>query len=198
MTSTLEQNLQTLQHSLSDALANSSSKEQLELVRQEFFGKKSNLSSLSQQLGSLDADARKAQGAIIHAARTAMQNAFDARKASLDDALLAQLLAAEQVDISLGGNGQLVGSLHPVTQVMDRINGFFTRAGFTISSGPEVETDYYNFEALNIPSHHPARAMHDTFYFDVNHLLRTHTSSVQILTMQTQQPHIRIISPGRV
>ncbi len=96
------------------------------------------------------------------------------------------------------GRGQRVGTVHPVTQVQERICQFFTKAGFTVATGPEVEDDYHNFEALNIPGHHPARAMHDTFYFDANHLLRTHTSGVQIRTMETSQPPIRIVCPGRV
>jgi len=102
------------------------------------------------------------------------------------------------VDITLPGRGQTIGSIHPVTQVQERICQFFTKAGFVIETGPEVEDDYHNFEALNIPGHHPARAMHDTFYFDATHLLRTHTSGVQIRTMETQQPPIRIVCPGRV
>ena len=107
-------------------------------------------------------------------------------------------MASETIDITLPGRGQQVGSIHPVTQVQERICQFFTKAGFTVATGPEVEDDYHNFEALNIPGHHPARAMHDTFYFDVNHLLRTHTSGVQIRTMETQQPPIQIVCPGRV
>ena len=107
-------------------------------------------------------------------------------------------LESERVDVTLAGRGQLPAGLHPVTRVMNRITEFFTQAGFQVAAGPEVEDDFHNFEALNIPSHHPARAMHDTFYFDAHRLLRTHTSPVQIRVMEQQQPPIRIVCPGRV
>ena len=113
-------------------------------------------------------------------------------------AALNRQLEAERIDVTLAGRGQLAAGLHPVTRVMNRITEFFTHAGFQVASGPEVEDDFHNFEALNIPSHHPARAMHDTFYFDAHRLLRTHTSPVQIRVMEQQKPPIRIVCPGRV
>ena len=134
----------------------------------------------------------------MHQVREAINGALNARQTELQQAALNAQLSAETIDISLPARGQAIGSVHPVTQVMERISGFFTRAGFNVERGPEVEDDYHNFEALNIPSHHPARAMHDTFYFDAHHLLRTHTSSVQIRTMESQDLPIRIICPGRV
>jgi phenylalanyl-tRNA synthetase alpha chain len=170
----------------------------LDQVRVQFTGKKSQLAELSKGLGKLDAEERKTQGAALHQVREAINGALSARQTALQQAALDAQLARETVDITLPARGQTIGSIHPVTQVMERISGFFTRAGFSVERGPEVEDDYHNFEALNIPSHHPARAMHDTFYFDAHHLLRTHTSSVQIRTMEQQAAPIRIICPGRV
>jgi phenylalanyl-tRNA synthetase alpha chain len=170
----------------------------LDQVRVQFTGKKSQLVEFSKSMGKLDPDARKTQGAALHQVREAINGALNARQTELQQAALNAQLAAETIDISLPARGQALGSIHPVTQVMERISGFFTRAGFNVERGPEVEDDYHNFEALNIPSHHPARAMHDTFYFDAHHLLRTHTSSVQIRTMESQDLPIRIICPGRV
>ena len=170
----------------------------LDQVRVQFTGKKSQLAEQSKSLGKMDPEQRKVFGAQIHAVREAITAALTERQTELQKAALEQKLASEMIDITLPGRGQTVGSIHPVTQVQERICQFFTKAGFLVATGPEVEDDYHNFEALNIPGHHPARAMHDTFYFDVNHLLRTHTSGVQIRTMETQQPPIRIVCPGRV
>ena len=170
----------------------------LDQVRVQFTGKKSQLAEFSKGLGKLDPEQKKQQGAAIHAVREAINGALNSKQSDLQQAALNAKLASETIDISLPGRGQAVGSIHPVTQVQERISNFFTRAGFVVESGLEVEDDYHNFEALNIPSHHPARAMHDTFYFDAHHLLRTHTSSVQIRTMETQDLPIRIICPGRV
>jgi phenylalanyl-tRNA synthetase alpha chain len=122
----------------------------------------------------------------------------DERRLILDNAELAQKLAADALDISLPGSGAQIGGLHPITLTIERISALFAQLGFESSIGPEIEDDYHNFEALNIPAHHPARAMHDTFYFDINRLLRTHTSSVQIRYMETVKPPLRVIAPGRV
>ncbi len=170
----------------------------LEQVRVSYLGKKSRVTELSKTLGGLGEDERKALGAQLNEAREAINLALNTRRDTLQAAALAQQLEAERVDVTLPGRGQFVGSLHPITRVMERIEDFFTSIGFEVASGPEVEDDYHNFEALNIPSHHPARAMHDTFYFDAHRLLRTHTSPVQIRVMEQQQPPIRIICPGRV
>lgn len=170
----------------------------VEAVRVQFLGKKSTLSEQSKSLGAMDADARREFGAVLNAVREAVTSAIQARKDVLVQAELAAKLASEQVDVTLPGRGQPVGGLHPVTRVLERIEDFFTHIGFQVASGPEVEDDFHNFEALNIPSHHPARAMHDTFYFDAHRLLRTHTSPVQIRVMENQQPPIRIVCPGRV
>ncbi len=170
----------------------------LDQVRVQFTGKKSQLTEFSKALGKLDPEERKSQGAALHQVREAINGALTAKQAELQQAELNAKLASETIDISLPARGQQLGTIHPVTQVIERISQFFIQAGFSVAEGPEVEDDYHNFEALNIPSHHPARAMHDTFYFDVHHLLRTHTSSVQIRSMQAGQPPIRIICPGRV
>lgn len=161
-------------------------------------GKKSDLTALSKQMGGLSDDDKKRYGGYLTAVRTALQTAFDTQGQTLAKLALDAKLAAEAIDITLPARGKKVANLHPVTLVAQRMQGFFTQAGFVAVSGDEVESDYYNFEALNIPETHPARAMHDTFYFDANHLLRTHTSGVQIRTMEKQSPPIRITTVGRV
>ena len=137
-------------------------------------------------------------GAVINVAKDQVQDAINARKLALETAALNAKLASETIDVTLPGRAVQEGSLHPVTRTLERIEAFFSNAGYHVAEGPEVEDDFHNFEALNIPSHHPARAMHDTFYFDATTLLRTHTSPVQVRTMEVQQPPIRIICPGRV
>ena len=127
-----------------------------------------------------------------------IQEALEERKGYLQEASINEQLKSETIDITLPGRGQDLGSLHPITLTLNRIQDYFKQFGFVVEEGPEVEDEFHNFEALNIPKHHPARAMHDTFYFDDKLLLRTHTSSVQIHVMQEQEPPIRIIAPGRV
>jgi phenylalanyl-tRNA synthetase alpha chain len=172
--------------------------EALETVRVYFFGKKGALTELSKQLGQASAEEKPILGAKVSGLRQAINEAFDAKKKSISDALLATKLASESLDVSLPGRNVDMGSLHPVTQTIARINDWFAQLGFSVEQGPEIEDDVHNFEALNIPETHPARAMHDTFYFDSGLLLRTHTSPVQIRTMERQQPPLRIIAPGRV
>jgi phenylalanyl-tRNA synthetase alpha chain len=156
------------------------------------------LTSLLKSLGQVDVSERPQVGAKINEAKVALQQDLATRKVALEEAALSASLLAEQVDVSLPGRRPSTGGLHPVTQAMYRIEEIFTGAGYEVVSGPEVENDYYNFEALNIPSHHPARAMHDTFYFGDGTLLRTHTSPSQVHTMEKQAPPIRVICPGRV
>lgn len=170
----------------------------LEQVRVQFLGKKSRITELSKALGGMGDEERRVRGAELNEVREAVTSALNARRDSMAAAALSQQLEAERVDVSLPGRGIELGGLHPVTRVMERIENFFTGIGFSVAAGPEVEDDYHNFEALNIPAHHPARAMHDTFYFDAHRLLRTHTSPVQIRVMNQQKPPIRIICPGRV
>ena len=170
----------------------------LEQIRVQYLGKKGEITRQMQTLGKLSAEERPKAGALINAARDQVQAALAARKSELEAAALEAKLAAERIDVTLPGRGQASGGLHPVTRTKERIEQFFTHIGYSVAEGPEVEDDYHNFEALNIPGHHPARAMHDTFYFDAHMLLRTHTSPVQVRTMESQKPPIRIVCPGRV
>ena len=170
----------------------------LDEVRVQYLGKKGHLTQLLKGLGKLSNEERPAAGARINVAKEALSDVLNARKSLLENAALEAKLAAEKVDVTLPGRQPELGGLHPVTKTMDRIEAFFSRIGYSVEEGPEIEDDYHNFEALNIPSHHPARAMHDTFYFDAHRLLRTHTSPVQVRTMEAQNPPIRIICPGRV
>lgn len=180
------------------AIAATDNVQALEQLRVQFLGKKGDFTQLMKQLGSLSAEERPKAGAVINAAKEQVQEALNSRKQLLEDAALNEKLASETLDVTLPGRGQQSGGLHPVTRTLERIEQFFTRIGYDVAEGPEVEDDYHNFEALNIPGHHPARAMHDTFYFNANMLLRTHTSPVQVRTMEAQQPPIRIVCPGRV
>ena len=170
----------------------------LDNVRVEYLGKKGHLTLQMTTLRELPPEERPAAGAVINEAKEQVQQALNARKAELEGAALNARLAAETIDVSLPGRRIENGGLHPVTRTIDRIESFFGELGFTVATGPEIEDDYHNFDALNIPGHHPARADHDTFWFDATRLLRTQTSGVQIRTMENQQPPIRIIAPGRV
>lgn len=179
-------------------IAQTTTPQALQQQRVNLTGKKSALTGWSKQLGKLDADAKKSYGALLHEVRSAIQDALTEQQQALESAALQAKLDAERIDITLPARGNQKGHLHPITMTTQRMQQFFVQAGFNVATGPEVESDYYNFEALNIPSHHPARAMHDTFYFDAHYLLRTHTSPVQIRTMEAGEPPIRIICPGRV
>ena len=150
------------------------------------------------ELGKLDPEARKARGAEINKVRTEVMQTLEAKKADLEAAELNRQLMTETVDVTQPGRNSDVGALHPITRTMMRIHEFFASLGFDIVEGPEIESDFYNFEALNIPEHHPARAMFDTFYFDEHMLLRTHTSNTQIHVMQEEKPPIQMIGYGRV
>jgi phenylalanyl-tRNA synthetase alpha chain len=171
----------------------------LEAVRVRLLGKKGLLTEQLKTLGTLPPEERKAAGALINVAKERVQAALEARKDVLEAAAVEAQLAAGRVDVTLPGRGRGVGGLHPVTRTRQRIEQLFREAGFTIAEGPEVEDDFHNFEALNIPANHPARAMHDTFYFPDGRLLRTHTSPVQVRSMQAAgTPPVRVIAPGRV
>lgn len=172
--------------------------EQLETVRVELLGKKGRLTGVLKSIGTLPPEEKPAAGQAVNQAKIAVQALIDEKRQLLDNASLAEKLASDALDITLPGGGQSAGGLHPITLTIERISALFAQLGFVTATGPEIEDDYHNFEALNIPAHHPARAMHDTFYFDVNRLLRTQTSSVQIRYMEDTQPPLRIISPGRV
>ena len=170
----------------------------LDRVRVAYLGKKGELTGLLKQLGSLPADERPAAGQAINHAKGQVQEAIHARRDALEQVRLERELSRGAIDVSLPGRGQLPGGLHPVTRARERIEGIFRAAGFEVADGPEVEDEFHNFTALNIPDNHPARAMHDTFYFPSGQLLRTHTSPVQIRTMARQGAPLRVIAPGRV
>jgi len=170
----------------------------LDEIRVRFLGKKGLLTQQLKQLGALPADQRPAAGQAINLAKTALQAAIEARRGMLETAVLEARIADQAVDVTLPGRGQLPAGMHPVTRTMSRIEAIFRTAGFDVHTGPEIEDEFHNFEALNIPEQHPARAMHDTFYFPTGHLLRTHTSPVQIRAMAAGGVPIRLIAPGRV
>ena len=169
----------------------------LEELRVRYLGKKGEITALLKGLGKLSAAERPAAGERINQAKQALAEELEGRRAALEKAALEQRLSAERLDVTLPGRGQPSGGLHPVTRTLERIEGLFTRIGYDVAVGPEIEDDYHNFEALNIPAHHPARGMADTFYFDANRLLRTHTSPVQARVMTTQAPPIAVVVPGR-
>jgi phenylalanyl-tRNA synthetase alpha chain len=192
------ENLEALTQQALAAVAAAEDVAALDQVRVQYLGKKGEISALMKNLGNVAPEDRPKIGAVINEARDQVQTALNTRKADLEMAALNAKLASETIDVTLPGRAIQEGSLHPVTRTLERIEAFFANAGYQVKEGPEVEDDFHNFEALNIPSHHPARAMHDTFYFDATTLLRTHTSPVQVRTMEVQQPPIRIICPGRV
>lgn len=193
--------LENLQNLVSAALANVKEAQDVQVldqVRVDYLGKKGQITALLKTLGKLSNEERPKAGAKINEAKQQVEVAIREKKATLEGAALAEQLKSEGIDVTLPGRGQKAGGLHPVTRTLQRIESFFSNAGYSVEVGPEVEDNFHNFDALNIPAHHPARAMHDTFYFDAQTLLRTHTSPVQIRTMESQKPPIRIICPGRV
>ncbi|MDR6128017.1 phenylalanyl-tRNA synthetase alpha chain [Sphingomonas sp. SORGH_AS802] len=189
------------------AVAEAEGLEALDAVRVEALGKQGRITQLLKTLGGMSPDERQVQGPAIQGLREAVTNAIAARKAALEQAALDARLASETIDLTLPVDAVPAGTIHPVSQVMDELAEIFADLGFAVATGPEIETDWHNFSALNIPETHPARAMHDTFYLAgvepggdeklVKRVLRTHTSPVQIRTMTGQQPPIRIIAPGR-
>jgi phenylalanyl-tRNA synthetase alpha chain len=190
--------IQGLIETAQNAIAQVESLPGLDAIRVAYLGKSGQLTSQLKRLGTLPPEQRPQAGQMINKAKQALQQTIESRKAVLEKAALEQRLTAEKIDVTLPGRGLHRGGLHPVTRTLDRIERLFLAAGFESVQGPEIEDDYHNFEALNIPEHHPARAMHDTFYFDAHLLLRTHTSPVQIRTMEQGEPPMKIIAPGRV
>src|SRR6201996_523492 len=170
----------------------------LDEVRVRWLGKKGTLTEQLKSLGALPAAERRDAGAKINDAKQALQTALDERRVALEKAEIDSQLAAGRIDVTLPGRGEERGGLHPVTKARLRIEKLFRRAGFEVASGPEIEDDFHNFEALNIPADHPARAMHDTFYFADGRLLRTHTSPVQIRALLARGAPLAVIAPGRV
>lgn len=180
------------------AITDSGDENSMEQLRVQFLGKKGSLTALLKSLGQLPAEERPAAGEKINLVKHQIQAALEARKASLVEASLNAQLNQEVIDVTLPGRRQSAGGLHPITITIDRITSIFSSAGYDVAEGPEIEDEYHNFEALNIPSHHPARAMHDTFYVSPGTVLRTHTSPVQIRVMEDGKPPFRMICPGRV
>ncbi len=193
--------MEELQQILDQALqqfALISDEAELEQVKARYLGKEGSLTVLLKGLGRLSAEERPAAGARINQVKQGIEAALQQRRDALQQNRLAQKLAAESLDVTLPGRGISTGGLHPVTRTLERIEQLFHSLGFATASGPEIESDFYNFTALNIPENHPARAMHDTFYIDPQHVLRTHTSPVQVRYMEDHQPPLKIISTGRV
>ena len=170
----------------------------LDAVRVRYLGRKGELTARLKGLGGLPPEERRAMGQAVNAAKARLEQAVAARRAELEREAVAARLAAERLDVTLPGRGQAQGTLHPVTRVLARIEALFRGLGFEVAEGPEIEDDFHNFEALNIPPEHPARAMHDTFYVEGGLLLRTHTSPVQIRVLRERRPPLRIVAPGRV
>jgi phenylalanyl-tRNA synthetase alpha chain len=170
----------------------------LDQVKSRFIGKNGALTELLKGLGKLSAEERPAAGARINEVKDKLEQALSARREALREQHLQAQLAKESLDVTLPVRGTGRGGMHPVTRTLERIEALFHSVGFEVAQGPEIETDYYNFTALNIPENHPARAMHDTFYVDAQHVLRTHTSPVQVRYMESNQPPLKIIAQGRV
>ena len=192
------ENLEQLVQDGLNAVEKADNLQALDQIRVEYLGKKGVITQQAKTLGKLSAEERPAAGQKINEAKGQVEQAINARRTDLEIAAIEARLAAESIDVTLPGRGQDLGGLHPVTRTLQRIEEIFARAGYSVEQGPEIEDDYHNFEALNIPGHHPARAMHDTFYFNPGTLLRTHTSPVQIRTMEAGKPPFRMICPGRV
>jgi phenylalanyl-tRNA synthetase alpha chain len=179
-------------------IAAATAPEALEALRVSLLGKSGSITTQLKSLGALPGDQRKAAGEAINRARDAIGEALSARKVALDDAALDARLAGETIDVTLPGRDAARGGVHPVSRTLERITEIFGRLGYELADGPEIEDDFHNFEALNFPPHHPARAMHDTFYFGDGRLLRTHTSGVQVRYMKEHQPPLRMIAAGKV
>jgi phenylalanyl-tRNA synthetase alpha chain len=179
---------------ISDAIDNAA----LDNVRVEYLGKKGKITAYLKELGNVGVEERPVIGKSVNIAKQEVSSLIESRSKYLAEEAMNAALVAETIDVSLPGRGEQLGGLHPVTKTLQRIEQYFQQIGFQVSEGPEIEDSTHNFTALNIPEHHPARAMHDTFYFNAETLLRTHTSPVQVRVMEEQAPPLRIIAPGRV
>jgi phenylalanyl-tRNA synthetase alpha chain len=194
----VSQELDNLLENAIQAISQSQDLASLDSVRVAYLGKKGEITARLKNLGQISPDLRPAAGQAINQIKIRIQALVEERKAVINEQLINDKLSSETVDVTLPGRGLKPGGLHPVTLTMNRIQKMFAKLGFDTAEGPEVEDDFHNFEALNIPAHHPARAMHDTFYFGDGRLLRTHTSPVQIRVLEHQAPPVRVIAPGRV
>ena len=197
-TSPIQSQLTQLQTEAIDAIADSPSLDELEQLRVKYLGKKGQLSQILRGMGKLSPEERPAVGSLGNTVKQAIQNSLDRKKETLQQAAIQAKIASETLDVTMPGVSRPLGRIHPLNGVVDRVLEIFVGLGYTVATGPQIETDYYNFEALNTPQDHPARDMQDTFYLPGGNLLRTHTSSVQIRYMENHEPPIRIISPGRV
>ena len=195
---TMKDELETIMSAAQRSIEDANDIAHLEQLRVKMLGKKGQLTELLKNVSQLSAEERPVYGKAINLAKQTLQKCLSEREAALKSKALEKRLAAEKIDVTLPGRGETLGALHPVNRVLERVVQLFSTMGFSVAEGPEVEDEYYNFEALNIPKHHPARAAVDTFYFDNKKLLRTHTSPVQIHAMEKQRPPLRIITPGRV
>lgn len=194
----MEERLESLKEE-AEVLVNKASDEQgLLSIKARYLGKKGEITSILKEMGSLPPLERPAFGQLVNLVKDSLEKAVEERLTFLRKRATEEALKGEKVDVTLPGRRMPVGKRHPLTQVMDDVVGIFTRIGYSVADGPEIETDYYNFEALNIPKDHPARDMQDTFYISDEKVLRTHTSPVQIRTMERQAPPVRIIAPGSV
>lgn len=197
-TNSVEQQLTRLMAEAEAAVTAAADVTIIEEIRVKYLGKKGMLTEQLKGLGKLSPEERPRLGAIVNLAKEKLQEKLGARKQQLESSVLHQQLAREVLDVTLPGRGMRQGGPHPITRTLERLETLFMHLGFEIADGPEIEDDYHNFEALNIPPSHPSRAMHDTFYFDARRLLRTHTSPVQVRYMEGHKPPLRIIAPGRV
>ena len=198
MSNTLETDLQTLQQEAEKEITAVDSLEALEQLRINYLGKKGKLSQILRGMGKLSAEERPRVGSLANEVKEALQSNLETQRNTLETAKLKAQLAAETLDVTMPGVARSLGRLHPLNSTVDRVLDIFVGLGYQVSTGPHVETDYYNFEAFNIPPDHPARDMQDTFFLSDNILMRTHTSPVQIRYMETHEPPIRIVAPGRV
>ncbi len=194
----MQNELNQLVKAAEQAISQAADLKLLDDIRVTYLGKKGSITERMKLLGKLPKEEKPAAGQAINVAKQAVQKSLEARKETLNNAELEARLASETIDVTLPGRGQHAGGLHPVTRTMERIEELFSQMGFEVATGPEIEDEFHNFEALNIPETHPARAMHDTFYFPDGRLLRTHTSPVQVRTMKEKVPPLRVIAPGRV
>jgi phenylalanyl-tRNA synthetase alpha chain len=180
------------------AISNATNNAELDTVRVEYLGKKGKITAYLKQLGNVSVEERPVIGKSVNLAKQEVSGLVEQKNRALAEKAMNDALAAETIDVSLPGRGEKIGGLHPVTKTLQRIEQYFQNIGFQVAEGPEIEDSTHNFTALNIPEHHPARAMHDTFYFNAETLLRTHTSPVQVRVMEKEEPPLRIIAPGRV
>jgi phenylalanyl-tRNA synthetase alpha chain len=194
----LEESIQELESRSLGRIASAATAEELEAVRVEAVGRKGALAQFSKDMGKLAPEDRKRAGMLLNGAKQRLEAALDARKAEFDRAALAARLDAEWIDLTLPAPGPRRGHLHPITRIQRELEQLFVSLGFAVLDGPEVETEYHNFDALNIPADHPARDMQDTFWLDGGNVLRTHTSPVQVRGMERLGPPLRMIAPGRV